>query len=70
MLLSRHAKNKLRYLRVSEDDLESAMAQPHSEEVGPDSKPNAVLSIRGMLVRVVYVMDGDEQVVVTAWQEK
>ena len=55
MEFSRHAKNKLRYLRISEDELRSAMAQPDATETGLDGKPNAVVTVRGMLVRVVYV---------------
>ena len=58
MIFSRHAKNKLRYLRASEEELETAMTQPHAEELGPDGKHNALLNMRGMLVRVVYVVEG------------
>ncbi|HEY8692417.1 MAG TPA: DUF4258 domain-containing protein [Chloroflexota bacterium] len=70
MEISRHAKNKLRHLKVTAEEIGNALARPDSKLVGPDGKPNALATVRDMLLHIVYVVENDDVVVVTVWREK
>jgi len=73
MRLSRHAKNRLRWLRrasvqLTEEELVEALGT--GSLVGHDLKGNAhhALSLAG--TRLVVVIDEREEVVVTIWREE
>lgn len=70
--LSRHAKNKLRWVRrdapaVTEEALLHAVAE--GQELGRDQRGNVRVAVEVAGVRLTAVVDPDDELVITLWRE-
>lgn len=65
MRFTRHAKNRLRLHRLSPADVEALLQEPQLQSLGRDGKHNVFGTVRGKRVRVVYVIEDGETIVVT-----
>lgn len=73
MRLTRHAKNRLRWIQrlapaLSEADLLGALAT--ARRSGQDLKENQYLSVVIEGLRLMVVVDEAEQIVITMWREE
>lgn len=72
MRLTRHAKNRLRWMRRSEPTLTEAdllIALGEGVVIGRDVRSNAHVWVRVGGMRLVVVVDEMEQMVITMWRE-
>ena len=73
MKLSRHARNNMRLYRISREEIEETLAQPDRVEVeGTRKVAYKTLPSRfgGLPLKVVYVEEAGEIVVITAYPLK
>jgi hypothetical protein len=73
MRLTRHAKNRLRWIRrnvsaVTETDVVAAIDS--GETIGRDVKGNRHIAAVMNGVRLVLVVDEERQLVITMWREE
>jgi hypothetical protein len=73
MRLTRHAKNRLRWIRraepgLAEVDLLAAIAR--GATIGRDVRDNPHLLVEVGGIRLVLVVDESEQMVITMWREE
>ena len=73
MRLTRHAKNRLRYIarrwpRVSEEELLKKLAA--AEVAGQDLKGNSRLSVEVGGILLIVIVDQGRDVVVTIWRQE
>ncbi|MBW3578968.1 MAG: hypothetical protein KY462_14760 [Actinobacteria bacterium] len=69
--LSRHAKNKLRWIRrdapaVSEEGLVAALEQ--GDVLGEDQRGNVRMTVEVSGTRLTVVVDPDDELVITVWR--
>lgn len=69
--LSRHARNKLRWIRrdapgVSEDALVAALEQ--GDVLGEDQRGNVRMAVDVAGIRLTVVVDPDDELVITVWR--
>lgn len=72
MRLSRHAKNKLRWIRRDAAHLtEDALLRDivHGQHLGTDHRGNVKIAVEVAGVRLTAVVDPDDELVVTLWRE-
>ncbi|MDX1659831.1 MAG: hypothetical protein R3343_13505 [Nitriliruptorales bacterium] len=72
MRLSRHAKNKLRWIRrdaphLTEEALLRGIAD--GRELGVDDRGNVKIAVEVAGVRFTAVVDPDDELVITLWRE-
>lgn len=63
MRLTRHAKNELRSLKATLEDVEEVIARPVSTDRDRDGKPRYVGYIGDVRVRVVVALDEPDLIV-------
>jgi hypothetical protein len=61
--LTRHAKNQLRWLKLSGEELEWLVANPISVDRDPFGRPRYLGEIEGRRIRVVLALDEPDLVV-------
>ena len=69
MFFTRHAKNSLRQLGITQSEVEAIVARPRRVRMGGDGKPNYEGSVHGIWIRVVVALD-DPDVIVTIFDRK
>ncbi|MDP9225189.1 MAG: hypothetical protein M3P18_15340 [Actinomycetota bacterium] len=73
MRLTRHAKNRLRWIRRAEPDLaevELLAAIDRGASIGRDVRDNQHVAVEVGGVQLVLVVDESEQIVITMWREE
>jgi hypothetical protein len=65
MRYRRHAKNRLRWLRVSDADIERMVAAALFVDIDEEGRPRFVGEVDGVGVRVVIALDEPDLVVTT-----
>ena len=73
MRLTRHAKNRLRWIRRVEPDLTEVdllAALDRGVGIGHDVRNNRLVSVEVRGVQLVLVVDEIEQMVITMWREE
>lgn len=68
MELSRHAKNKLRHLEATREEVESVVETPFGKSLDRDGNPIYVGIVAGRIVAVV-IADDDPNYVITIFPE-
>jgi uncharacterized protein DUF4258 len=63
MRLTRHAKNRLRHLHGTIEDVERVIEQPLAADKDPDGRPRYRGFIRGTPVKVVVAVDEPDLIV-------
>lgn len=69
MRFTRHTKNVLRRLRLSQSEIEGIVANPRRVRRGEDGKPIYEGAVHGIWLRVVVALD-DPEVIVTIYDRK
>lgn len=67
---TRHAKNRMRWHKISEKDVELALAKPEWVEKGQEGKLNAWRKIGLKFLRVTYKEERDTRIIITAVLKK
>lgn len=68
MRLSRHAKNNLRHVRGTREEVESVVENPFGKSLDHHGNPVYVRIVAGRIVRVI-VADDDPNYVITVYPE-
>jgi hypothetical protein len=67
---ARHAKNRMRWHRISEEEVISAIQKPDFLETSVEGRFNAWLKTSDRFLRVTYKEDSEKYFVVTAVKKK
>lgn len=67
---TRHAKNRMRWHRITENEVESAIQKPEFLEPSIEDRLNAWIKASDKFLRVTYKEEGDKFVVITAVKKK
>ena len=62
---TRHARNRMRWRRLSTDEIAECIGEPEGKEKRPSGRMNCWKLVRGQWLRAVYVEEGDVIIVVT-----
>lgn len=62
---TRHARNRMRLRQIAQRDVVDCVTRPDVQRELPTGEVNCWKTIRGDLVRVVYVEEGDTTVIIT-----
>lgn len=63
MIFSRHAKNRMRQMKVSASEVEALVASPLTEDRDAHGRRRIIGELRGSRVRVVLALEDDNRVV-------
>jgi len=63
--LTRHAKNRMRWRGVTEDEVERVLRSPERVESTRFGRTNAYAALQGRTLRVTYVDEEDALIVVS-----
>lgn len=66
----RHAKNRMRWHRIKEEEVETALENPEFLEPSVEGRFNAWIKVSDKFLRVTYRKDTDNFIVVTAVKKK
>ncbi len=66
----RHAKNRMRWHRISESEVEEAIQRPEFLESSTEGRFNAWIQTSNKFLRVTYTEEADRYLIVTAVKKK
>lgn len=66
IIYTRHAKGRMRWRKISEQDVERAIAAPDSTEQIASNKMHYFKTVDSQLIRVTAVYENDHYVIITA----
>ncbi|OGW06391.1 MAG: hypothetical protein A2W77_04940 [Nitrospinae bacterium RIFCSPLOWO2_12_39_16] len=67
---TRHAKNRMRWHKITENEVESAIQKPEFLEPSIESRLNAWIKTSDKFLRVTYKEEVDKFVIITAVKKK
>ncbi|MBI5750107.1 MAG: DUF4258 domain-containing protein [Nitrospinae bacterium] len=67
---TRHAKNRMRWHKITENEVESAIQKPEFLEPSVEHRLNAWIKISDKFLRVTYKEEGDKFIIITAVKKK
>jgi hypothetical protein len=66
IIYTRHAKNRMRWHRIIETEVESALKAPEFLETSVENRLNAWVKISDKFLRVTYKEEGDRLLVISS----
>ncbi|MCD6472411.1 DUF4258 domain-containing protein [Candidatus Aerophobetes bacterium] len=63
---TRHAKRRMKWRRISEEEIKKALEEPDRKESCGEKRINAFKSVGKKLLKVSYVIEADEIVIISA----
>ncbi len=66
----RHARNRMRWHKITEDEVNSAIRTPEFFTPTVEGRSNAWIKVSGKYLRVTYKEDNDRFTVITAVKKK
>jgi len=70
IVISRHAKNRMRWRRIAENEIEAAIRKPEFIEPSVEGRLNAWIETAGIFLRVTYTENADNIIVITAVKKR
>jgi hypothetical protein len=63
--ISRHAQRQMKWRKISEDEVESTIANPDKRQDSIMGRKNAFKALGGRQIKVTYCFEDDDIVIVT-----
>lgn len=67
---TRHAKNRMRWHKISEQEIELAIEKPEYKESSPEGRSSVWIETSGKFLRMTFKEETDRLLIITAVKKK